>query len=243
MRIIKTAEEIIQLGVILSVWAHPDDETFSCAGIMAAAVQNGQQVACVTATRGEKGVQDESRWPASKLGEIRELELAEALKVIGVTDHQFLNYPDGGCNQVRLEEGAEAIARHIDRVKPDSILTFGSDGMTGHPDHQAVSSWVDAAVKDMPIPPIVYHAVELRENYERYLRSADEEFNIYFNIEQPPLCECSDCDICLSMTDMLCEKKCAALRAMPSQTERIMESFGDEAKKIFCREAFVRTVR
>ena len=55
----------------MGVWAHPDDETYSMAGIMATAVKNGQQVICVTATRGEAGVQDHLRWPAHKLAEDR----------------------------------------------------------------------------------------------------------------------------------------------------------------------------
>src|SRR4249919_2707816 len=50
-------------GTILSVWAHPDDETYLAAGLMAAAVQAGQRVVCVTATRGELGSTDPDRWP------------------------------------------------------------------------------------------------------------------------------------------------------------------------------------
>ena len=41
------------LGTVLSVWAHPDDESYCCAGLMADAVAHGQRVTCVTATRGE----------------------------------------------------------------------------------------------------------------------------------------------------------------------------------------------
>jgi LmbE family N-acetylglucosaminyl deacetylase len=37
-------------GTILSIWAHPDDETYLAGGVMAAASANGQRVVCVTAT-------------------------------------------------------------------------------------------------------------------------------------------------------------------------------------------------
>ena len=54
------------LGTILSVWAHPDDETYLCAGLMARAVRSGARVVCVTATRGELGSSDPERWPPGR---------------------------------------------------------------------------------------------------------------------------------------------------------------------------------
>ena len=51
------------LGTILGVWAHPDDEGYLSAGIMAQAMRNGQRVVCVTATRGEAA--DPEQWPPS----------------------------------------------------------------------------------------------------------------------------------------------------------------------------------
>lgn len=237
---IETLDDVKRLGTILSVWAHPDDETFSCAGIMAAARQNGQKVVCLTATKGEKGVQDESRWPASRLAEIREQELNEALNLLDINEHRFLGFSDGGCGQVALQDGAAVIARYIEQIKPDSLLTFGPDGMTGHSDHQAVSAWVSQAVSSVNNPPVIYHAVELKDNYEKYLKEADKEFDIYFNIDKPPLCEGDECDICFQMPADICRLKCRALMAMPSQTEAMMKVFGDMAEQIFCREAFRR---
>src|SRR5947207_1873194 len=104
MQQIKTSDDIKQLGTILSVWAHPDDESFSCAGIMAAAIQNGQSVACITATKGEDGVQDESRWPAEQLGEIRAHEMDEALDILGCHNHNWLGYHDGRCQEISADE-------------------------------------------------------------------------------------------------------------------------------------------
>ncbi len=64
---------VTELGTIMGIWAHPDDEIFSMAGIFALASQAGQNTVCVTATRGEQGVQDESRWPRADLASIRTL--------------------------------------------------------------------------------------------------------------------------------------------------------------------------
>ncbi len=95
-----TPSDIKKLGTIMSVGAHPDDETFMAAGIMATAVRNGQPVICVTATRGEAGSQDPVKWPTQTLGEVRTKELAAALGIIGAPKHYWLDYPDGGCQNV-----------------------------------------------------------------------------------------------------------------------------------------------
>jgi LmbE family N-acetylglucosaminyl deacetylase len=50
-------------GPMLSVWAHPDDETYLAGATMAQAVRDGRRVVCVTATRGELGSTDPERWP------------------------------------------------------------------------------------------------------------------------------------------------------------------------------------
>src|SRR5205823_3837016 len=90
-------DEQANLGTILGVWAHPDDETYLAAGLMARAVREGRRVTCVTATRGEEGSWDEDRWPTATMGQVREAELTRSLEVLGVTDHRWLDYRDGTC--------------------------------------------------------------------------------------------------------------------------------------------------
>lgn len=241
MKQIASAADIAQLGSIMSIWAHPDDETFCCAALMAAAASNGQEVSCVTATKGEAGVRDTSRWPKERLGDIRVHEVEKALQILGVKKHHWLGYGDGACNQVDFDEAVTQLATLIMQQKPDTILTFGSDGMTGHPDHTTVSRWVEAATRRVEKRPQVYHAVELRENYENYLKQADEKLDIYFNIDQPPLSQPNECDIyyCLTREEQL--QKRAALAAMPSQMETLLEYFDEQ---LFCEvfrcECFVK---
>ena len=59
------------LGTIVGVWAHPDDEAYLSAGLMAAAVDAGNHVLCITATRGELGTSDPSAWPPDRLAPVR----------------------------------------------------------------------------------------------------------------------------------------------------------------------------
>lgn len=235
---VKTRDDIKSLGTILGIWAHPDDETFSMAGIMAMAVRNGQTVACVTATRGEKGVQDESRWPAEHLGQIRSDELKAALDILGVTNHCWLDYPDGGCNQVNEQEAVDKITDCIRQYQPDTILTFGPDGMTGHPDHQTVSRWATLARDAAGSQAKIYHSIQTPQQYEDMIE-ADKQFNIFFNIDKPPVCEAGNCAICFEMDDELYHLKLQALRAMPSQTEGMLNVFRDSLRISLGTEAYV----
>jgi LmbE family N-acetylglucosaminyl deacetylase len=142
-----TERDPTRLGTILGVWAHPDDEAYLSAGIMAAAVDAGQRVVCVTATRGELGSLDHDRWPPETMASVREAELDACLRVLGVTEHSWLGYPDGGCADVPFEDAVGALVAVVEDVRPDTVLTFGPDGQTGHPDHIAVCRWTTEAVR------------------------------------------------------------------------------------------------
>ena len=153
-----TADEIAQLGTILSIWAHPDDETYLAGGVMAAARDRGQRVVCVSATSGEQGTPDPQQWPPERLGRLRRWEAAAAMSILGVDDHRFLGLPDGRlhCHQRR---GLTVVGQLLDVIRPDTILTFGADGITFHPDHVAVHRWVTECLEATRLPwsPVVRH--------------------------------------------------------------------------------------
>src|SRR3954467_475717 len=102
---------IPDLGTIASIWAHPDDETYLSGGIMAEAAARGQRVVCVSATAGERGTDDPDTWPPDRLGRIRRWEAAAAMAVLGVADHRFLDYPDGGMREVDPPEPVGRLPR------------------------------------------------------------------------------------------------------------------------------------
>ncbi|MGH7158279.1 MAG: PIG-L deacetylase family protein [Candidatus Saccharimonadales bacterium] len=236
------AADVKRLGAVLAVWAHPDDETFVAGGLLAAAVQNGQRVVCVTATRGEKGqTPDESRWPSARIGDIRAKELAAALQLLGITEHHWLGYRDGHCATADHAAAAEKIAKLINTVRPKSIVTFGSDGLTGHPDHQTVSKWVDTAVRRTAPQPAVFHAVYEPKQYEQFLVPLDKQINLFFSIDKPPLEAAEDCAIALELPAPLLRQKLRALAAMPSQMERVLRAVPQaDQEGAFGQECFVR---
>src|SRR3954469_10227728 len=104
----------MSLGTILGIWAHPDDEAYLDAGVMAIAARDGDRVVCVTATRGEHGTSDAARWPPDVLGPAREAELATSLDILGVTEHMWLDYRDGECADVSEHEAVDIVATLID---------------------------------------------------------------------------------------------------------------------------------
>lgn len=235
-----SATDVKRLGTILFVGAHPDDETFCCGGLLATAARNGQRVICVVSTRGELGVQDQAKWPAERMGDIRTQELQAALKILGVNECRWLNYPDGECDRIPEDDASQAIAGIIERCNVDTILTFGPDGLTGHPDHQAVSRWADAAAHISTRKPAVYHVRQLREPYVTYLHPAEQELHLFFMAAKPRLSEPADCDICLGLDERAVVQKFRALRAMPSQYDSILRVFpAEKFAKIFGLEALV----
>ncbi len=224
----------------MCIFAHPDDETFGMGGIIAAAVRNGQQVICITATRGELGVQDEHRWPAERLGEIRTQEVTEALKILGVRQHHWLDYPDGGCQSIDNEEAVSRLTSFIEQLQPDSIMTFGPDGLTGHPDHQQVSAWTAKAKERTDARAKLYYLTLTNEQYERS-KAVDKALNFYFNTPKPPTCDEQDAAICLHLSEELFQAKMNALRAMPSQYQIMFERFEEPALRgCFDVEAFIQ---
>jgi hypothetical protein len=123
---------------VLGVWAHPDDEAYLSAGLMLRTVARGGRVVCLHATRGELGTDDPVAWPPDRLAHLREQELARALAVAGVREHEILGLADGECATTDPDGPIRWISAAITRLQPDLVVTFGSDGMTGHPDHVAV---------------------------------------------------------------------------------------------------------
>lgn len=236
-----SSDDIADLGTILFIGAHPDDETFCAGSLLTAAVQNGQTVACVTATRGEGGIQDEARWPAATLAQTRQQELEEALKVLGIVNHHWLDYPDGGCANADASKAANEIAAFISQYQPDTIMTFGADGLTGHPDHVTVSKWTDRAITLSGASSTVYNAVITKEQYDSHLKEADTKLNLFFNIEQPPILPSTGCDIVFVASDNLARLKQTAFAVMPSQYDAMIAAFDkDFLTEAFRTEAFVK---
>jgi LmbE family N-acetylglucosaminyl deacetylase len=124
---------------LMTIFAHPDDESFGVAGTMAHASRLGYPVAVVCATRGEEGkIADPSLATQENLGQVREQELRTAVGAVGVTDVTFLDYIDGHLAEADHEEALGKVVAQIRRFRPDVVITFDPKGGYGHVDHMAI---------------------------------------------------------------------------------------------------------
>ncbi|MDF2565230.1 MAG: mshB [Massilibacillus sp.] len=130
---------------ILLIYAHPDDETVFTGGLISQCVFKGKEVYLISATRGEAG-KTSGLCTREQLSKVREEELREAAKILGIKDIIFLGYSDGKLNEVNQLEITQRIAAIIRRIRPDIIVTFGPDGATGHKDHKAIHVFASEAV-------------------------------------------------------------------------------------------------
>jgi LmbE family N-acetylglucosaminyl deacetylase len=120
---------------VLTVYAHPDDESFGPAAVLAKLVHAGAHLHGLWLTRGEHG-QAVADPPPPDLASLRAEALHAAADLIGYTDVALLAFEDGTLAE--HPEIEQIVLSHVERVRPDAIFTFGPAGITRHADHIAV---------------------------------------------------------------------------------------------------------
>lgn len=133
-------------GGLAAVLAHPDDESFGCAGALALAHDSGATTRLLVVTRGEAGSSDGTSDPS--VGDRREAELICAARAIGLDEVSLLDgYADGGVADQPFDRLVDEIAAWLADRRPAAVITFGPHGVTGHPDHIVVGSATRWAVE------------------------------------------------------------------------------------------------
>jgi LmbE family N-acetylglucosaminyl deacetylase len=132
----------------MCVLAHPDDESLALGGTLAMYAAAGVETSLVMATRGERGWTGEAgAYPGPRaLGRTREAELRGAARALGIRDLVFLDEIDGELDQADPRAVIARVVAEIRRFRPDVVVTFGPDGVYGHPDHVAISQLTTAAI-------------------------------------------------------------------------------------------------
>ncbi|HEY6058777.1 MAG TPA: PIG-L family deacetylase [Candidatus Limnocylindrales bacterium] len=136
---------------LMTVHAHPDDESIGTGGVMARAVAEGRRVVLVTCTRGEMGeiVIPDLDTPDNhrRLAELRAAELEAAMAELGVTEWENLGYRDSDMMgrpanvdarsfwQADPDEAARRLTWLVRLHRPDVMTTYNDFGGYGHPDH------------------------------------------------------------------------------------------------------------
>lgn len=213
-------------GPLLGVWAHPDDEAFLSAGLMLDAVASGRDVVVVHATKGEAGSPDPETWPKSRMAARRAREAAASLAALGVTDHRWMGYVDGTCHEVDDDEASAAVAAIMREVRPTAILTFGPDGMTGHPDHRAVSRWTGIAAASSGLADRVFWATKRQEWVDQW-RELLDRFDVFF-AGGPPITPPDEIAIERLLDGEDLDAKEVCLMAQSSQLYGLVTAIGED---------------
>jgi LmbE family N-acetylglucosaminyl deacetylase len=136
----------------LAVVAHPDDMEYGAAAAVARWTRQGKAFGYVLVSDGEAGIATMS--PADA-GPVRRDEQRAGCAVVGVTDVDFLGWPDG-----TIVEGLElrtALAGAIRRHRPEVVISINFRESWGgsswnHADHRAVGRALLDAVRDAANP-------------------------------------------------------------------------------------------
>ncbi len=202
------AAEQVPVQRVLMVAAHPDDVDFGSGGTIATWTDAGLEVSYCIVTDGDAGGVD-PEVPRSAIGVIRQDEQRKAAATLGVTDVEFLGYPDGRL-MVSFELRRD-ITRVIRQTRPDRVVIqspqrdlrnlYGS-----HPDHQAAGEAALCAVYPDARNPFAHPELLAEEGLaahtvpEVWVTSSNDRADHYVDI-----------------TDTF-DRKIAALRAHASQT-------------------------
>ena len=188
---------ILKFKKVLAIFAHPDDESFACAGYLRKLVNSGATVNLICATKGEKGSAGISPLCSRKeLGKFRSAELKKAGKIIGIKKIFFLGLLDGSLNKISLKTLTSYIFPILKKYKPNLIITFIKSGISGHPDHIQISKAVTSSFKKYqtiyPETELYYCAIpdklmekgKIKNNHYQRKKNKIENIDIVVNIKQ-----------------------------------------------------------
>lgn len=137
----------LRLERVACIFAHPDDDTYGAGGALAIHAGPELELTVILTTSGEAGlIADASLATRENLAVVREEEDRESWRALGMDPAiHFLRHPDGGVAEIPLEDLVAQYLPILQEARPDVVITFGPDGVTGHADHIAVGAAAEAA--------------------------------------------------------------------------------------------------
>jgi LmbE family N-acetylglucosaminyl deacetylase len=168
---------------IAMIIAHPDDEAFLAAVTLNRAASQGHRVSALLATYGDAG-KSGRMGPMSRehLVEQRKKEYASASQIIGIEHTRYLGLQDGKLKDIGIELLTEDVVTFLNEEKPQVVLTFPEDGISGHADHTAVCLAATAAIHSGRCPSVqklyYFSSSALKEKGHKPSVSVDTSLNI-----------------------------------------------------------------
>ncbi len=124
------------------VFAHPDDDTYAVGGTIALQADQDPTVTVIMTTSGDAGrIADPSLATRETLGRVREAEDRASWRALGIEpDIRFLRHRDGALANIPVDQLVAEYLNLLLMTRPEVVVTFGPDGVTGHEDHIAVGA-------------------------------------------------------------------------------------------------------
>lgn len=165
---------------VVSVHAHPDDESLLTGGTLARAAAEGHRVVLVVATAGGEGLTATHVGATGTLAERRLAELHHAADALGVASVRLLGYDDSGMDglagrdghafaRADVEQVAQQLAAVLRAERADVVTVYDPAGGYGHPDHVQVHR-VGVRAAELAGTPVVLEATVDRTLLRRVLR-------------------------------------------------------------------------
>jgi LmbE family N-acetylglucosaminyl deacetylase len=151
--------------VLMVVHAHPDDESSQTGGTLAAYSAAGWRTILITCTDGAEGDGVAGSKPGQpehdprQVAECRSGELDMAAVALGIHEVVKLGFPDSGVSAEGVVSARNMFSRRplrpmVDRLagliglhRPDIVVTYPPNGLSGHPDHIRTHTLVRAALR------------------------------------------------------------------------------------------------
>ena len=212
---------------ILVILPHPDDESFPMGGTLAKYADKGAEITLICATKGELGIPNMNYEQAAA---IREKELKTAASILGIRSVRFLQYLDGKLSDADPELVIRQLIAAMRQTHSKAVITFGPDGISGHPDHVAISRLVTTAFDRANASAYISTATRLY-----YLAPSEATFQ---GCGVSPSQEVAGGPVAgIDITDFRLQKV-RAMQAHASQNPPYTGDPAEEANRLTCHEYF-----
>jgi LmbE family N-acetylglucosaminyl deacetylase len=200
--------------------------------------RDGGHVTLVTLTDGELGFPADDDRPPVERRRRRRTELHAAMAAIGVSDIRPLGLPDGGVPGATERDVSRSLRGILADARPDVIVTFGPDGITGHPDHVATSRLATAAWLEHGDGELWYAAKTV--SWLDEWRWLHDRFDIWMT-EEPTGVANEDVELDLLLEAGPLDRKRRVLAEHASQTVTVADAMGEEGyRRWISQETFRR---
>lgn len=205
---------------ILAIFAHPDDESMGPGGNLAKWIKEGHMIHLICVTCGQS-----SEFLKKDDLECRIQELDNASKALGIISHECLDFTDGQIGNIEMIRLQKILIEKINHFKPDILLTFNLNGVSGHLDHIAVASATTYAFNHTTHPQKLYYFTLSKQH-------ANLEKKDYF-VFMPDGITDDEAHETIDITDTF-EQKLNAIRTHLSQTndgDKLIKEFANQPQK------------